>query len=67
MTYLEKLKKKNILIVPLEKYKGAQTKILHKCICGNEWKISPEFVLINVKCGCIKGGPKIKKFNYFFN
>jgi len=51
--YLAKLKEKEIKVIPLEKYKSNLIKILHKCICGNEWLISPNNVLTNHKCGCI--------------
>lgn len=50
--YLQKLQGKNIKVIPLEKYKGSKFKILHKCECGNEWRIEPRMVLRNVKCGC---------------
>jgi len=50
--YLIKLKNKNIKVIPLEEYKGSKVKILHKCICGNEWEISPNSVLNNSTCGC---------------
>ena len=58
--YLQDLLDKNITVFPLEEYKGSKTKILHKCICGNTWLVSPEKVKANVKCGCIKGKPKKK-------
>jgi len=51
--YIQKLKDRNILVLPLEEYKGVHTKILHKCICGNEWEVSPNNVYGNAKCGCI--------------
>jgi len=50
--YLKDLKNKNIDVIPLEKYNGIDTKILHKCTCGNEWAVSPNTVLKGYKCGC---------------
>jgi len=51
--YKAELVYKNIKIIPLEKYKGAEIKILHKCTCGNVWKVAPHTVLKNIsKCGC---------------
>jgi len=52
--YLEKLKGKNIKVIPLEQYIKINTKILHRCICNNEWMVSPNNVLTGVKCGCYK-------------
>ena len=57
--YLEDLKSRNIKTEPLENYNGAAIKILHKCICGNEWKVSPNTVLSGQNCGC-----KVKGVNY---
>ncbi len=61
--YLNQLKDLNILCVPQEKYNGSLNKILHKCICGNEWFINPIVVLSkpNITCGCSK------KFNSRMN
>ena len=52
--YLEQLKDKNIKVYPLEPYIKNTVKILHKCICGNEWKVSPNSVLNNSTCGCLR-------------
>ncbi len=50
--YKEELLSKNINVIPLEKYKGIKTKILHKCSCGNIWNVEPDSVLKDIKCGC---------------
>lgn len=48
--YVRKLKGINSLIV-LENYINSKTQILHKCECGNEWKIEPERAAKpNTKC-----------------
>ncbi len=52
--YLNKLKKKDIEVYPLEDYISNKTKILHKCVCGNEWEAVPIGVLNGNKCGCAK-------------
>jgi len=52
--YLNKLKEKGIKVIPVEQYVNTRTKILHKCICNNEWSVSPMSVLNNNKCGCKK-------------
>ena len=51
--YNKELKNKQIDVIPLEEYKDSHTKIKHKCICGNEWDITPNNVLNGVLCGCI--------------
>ena len=43
--YLDDLKQKNILLMPIEPYINANTKINHKCPCGNIVKRSPNTVL----------------------
>ncbi|PGX73139.1 hypothetical protein [Priestia megaterium] len=50
--YLKKLINKDIKTLPLEGYKDSKTKILHRCICGNEYMCSPKHVLAGIKCGC---------------
>lgn len=60
-SYKEKLRDMNIKIVPLEEYKGTETKIKHKCTCGNIWSAKPLTVLRNVKCGCKNNSNYIKK------
>lgn len=38
-------------VIPLEKYKGSNTAILHKClICNHEWNITPGNVLYGFGC-----------------
>jgi len=53
--YLEKLKEKDIKVIPLEIYEGSSNKILHKCICGNEWRTSPDVIFSGSLCGCVLG------------
>jgi len=59
-TYLKKLKEKNIKTIPKETYKGAKTKIKHKCICGTIWKVNPSNVLYGRTCGCSRGKKKLE-------
>jgi len=49
--YLNKIKSN---VIPMEDYINMKTKILHKCYCGNEWKIPPMSVLKGSGCGCKK-------------
>lgn len=53
--YLIQLKNKDIKVIPLENYDGINKKILHRCTCGNEWKLSPHAILKGYKCGCSGG------------
>lgn len=56
-TYLSRIKKKDVPIIPLGKCINKNTPILHKCtICDNEWEISPNKVLSdNFECPkCVK-------------
>ena len=55
--YIIKLKEKNIKVYPLEKIKATHRKLLHKCICGNEWECQPRHVLNGITC------KKCMKFN----
>lgn len=49
--YIEELKIKNPNIVVIENYKGAKTKILHKClICECEWRSTPTNILNGNGC-----------------
>lgn len=48
--YLAKLHKKGIGVIPRELYCGIDKKILHKCICGNEWEVTPANVLQGKRC-----------------
>jgi len=52
LKYIEKLHNKSIEIIPLETYKGSETKIKHLCTCGNIWEVTPQNVLKDIKCGC---------------
>ena len=57
--YKEELKSKNINIECLEEYKGALTKIFHKClICNYEWKIKPNTVLNGYGCPACYGNKR---------
>lgn len=62
--YIKDLKQKKIKVIPLEEYKGIDEKILHKCVCGNEWPVKPRLVKLGIKCGCVKskGETIIKKW-----
>lgn len=49
--YLEKLSKINPTVIPLENYKRAVDKILHKClICSYEWMVVPTSLLSGNGC-----------------
>lgn len=51
--YIERLHNINQNIVPLEDYKTAKTKILHRCLIdGYEWMVEPSSTLQG--CGCPK-------------
>ena len=47
---LEQLKEKNPGVVPLEPYKTCNEKIRCKCVCGNEWYVSPANLLQGKRC-----------------
>ena len=65
--YIEELRMINPNIKVLEKYNGAQTPILHKCLIdGYEWSPVPESILQGSgcpKCGHIKTGNSSKITN----
>jgi len=63
--YLNKLIKNKITVIPLEAYINSNTKILHKCICGNKWFITPNDIIKGVKCGCINGLSQIKSNKWY--
>jgi hypothetical protein len=49
--YVRELKEKNPNIIPIEKYKGANIKILHKCLVdGYEWYAAPSNMLSGYSC-----------------
>lgn len=48
--YLEKLKRKTIDYIPIEKYINTDTAIKHKCLKGHEWKVAPKHLLSGRKC-----------------
>ena len=50
--YLSKLLLNDIKVYPIEEYIEMKIKILHKCICGNEWKVRPMCVVSGDTCGC---------------
>lgn len=63
--YLLELKQKNIGIIPLEKYKTANTKILHMCnICGRQYMVAPADVLSNRGCSKCSGVCKLTTDEY---
>lgn len=65
--YLKRLTDVTNSITPVEKYKGGDTKVLHRCSrCGYEWSVSP-YALISERTGCpkcnsTKGENRIIKF-----
>jgi hypothetical protein len=53
--YLLMLLDKNIATIPIEKYITMETKIKHKCICGNIWSVKPVTIVNrDGHCGCRK-------------
>ncbi len=50
--YKKMLSDKGIEVKPLEDYIGRKEAILHRCICGTEWSVTPGRVLLGNKCGC---------------
>lgn len=48
--YLEELFEKEINFEPVERYKGALNKILHRCIEGHEWSVKPSKILEGKGC-----------------
>lgn len=49
--YVKELEDKNISVIPLEDYKGAKTKIMHKCLKHDvEWSAMPTNVLRGAGC-----------------
>lgn len=64
--YLEKLNKKKIKVMPLEKIEKFSDKVKHKCECGNIWKISPTAVIRGRRCGCLRFKPR-KNHEYYIN
>ena len=49
--YVNRISEINPNVIPIETYKTCKDKILHKCrVCGNEWKTTPEVILMG--CGC---------------
>ena len=74
--YLEEINKINPYVIPLEKYRGANIPILHKCLLdGYEWNITPTNILSGYgcpQCNESKGERKIRiwlqknKISYIF-
>lgn len=56
--YLERLLNKKIInIIPIEEYKGAHTKIKHRClICEHEWNSQPTNICSGYGCPSCNGG-----------
>lgn len=52
--YLRNLKNKNIKVLPKESYINSGTKILHECVCGDTWSVTPEKVLMGQNCSKCK-------------
>lgn len=48
--YLEELLLKEIDFDPVEQYAGAKTKILHECIEGHRWSVTPTNILSGKGC-----------------
>lgn len=48
--YEQELFDKEIDFVPLEKYRNKDTAILHECIEGHQWKITPGHILRGIGC-----------------
>lgn len=64
--YIQHLKDKNIFILPIDEYKTANTKILHRCLtCNHQWRTKPANVLNGYGCPCCassKGEKAIIKY-----
>ena len=65
--FLNILQDKNIDVIPLEEYKGNNTKILFKCSCGELWNTTPERVLLGNHCKKCGYKNMIGENNYFYN
>jgi hypothetical protein len=48
--YKEELVEKNILYTPVEEYINCDTAILHECINGHYWKVTPNKILSGREC-----------------
>lgn len=49
--FLEELKIKNPMVLPLESYVNSKTKLLCRCLqCGNEWYVTPSYLLRGTLC-----------------
>ena len=58
--YVDELAEINANIVPIEEYKGANTKILHECLIDNyEWYATPTNTLSG--CGCPKCSQRFRR------
>jgi len=62
--YLQKLKDKNIEVIPLELYIKNTHKIKHKCVCGNTWDVTPKMVKKGHQCGCKVTKPRDTQEKY---
>jgi hypothetical protein len=64
--FLNQLYEVNELLLPLEKYKGAESKIKIKCLkCNNEWYALPHGILRGTgcpKCNLSKGERKVVEY-----
>jgi hypothetical protein len=52
--YEKELFSKEIDYYPLEEYEGALIKILHECLLGHKWKITPHNILHGIGCPSCK-------------
>lgn len=64
-TYLKILSSKKISLN--EKFINVTTPIIHKCFCGNNWKVRPTSIINNQikSCGCVRDNPYSR--SYFKN
>jgi hypothetical protein len=57
--YDQQLLDKNTSVKRLEKYVGSAVKIIHLCICGNRWSVTPNNVLSGYRCGLGKRSSRL--------
>lgn len=65
--FLQELFKRNIDVIPLEKYKGNNSRILFKCSCGDLWETTPERVLLGNHCKKCGYKNLLGENNHFYN
>lgn len=65
--YVSELKNINNLIIPIDMYKNADTKIKHKClVCEYEWDIAPATILKGHGCPFCSGNKKKTHDEYVY-